>query len=73
MSIGIKQFHVNSKIMLAVTILLLYSWDMDTKLSFTFTEEDMEAIRKIQAKMSKEQGKVSNIAAVRLAIRKAAK
>jgi hypothetical protein len=45
----------------------------DKKVSFQFTPDDVAAIDKITAKMSKTQGKVSMIAAIRLAIRTAAK
>ena len=44
-----------------------------TKLSFTFTPDDMKAIRKIQAKMSETQGKVAYVAAIRAAVRLMAK
>jgi hypothetical protein len=43
-----------------------------TKLSFAFTEDDLKALEKIKANMAASQGQVSNIAAIRLAIRAAA-
>jgi hypothetical protein len=45
----------------------------DKKVSFQFTPDDVEAIEKIKAKMSETQGKVTMIAAIRMAIRTAAK
>lgn len=45
----------------------------DTKRSFAFTPDDINALNKIKAKMSENQGKVSHIAAIRFAIRLAAK
>ena len=44
-----------------------------TKLSFSFTPEDMEALAAVKAKLLSTQGKVSNIVAIRVAIRQAAK
>lgn len=44
----------------------------ETKLSFTFTEEDKALLDQIKERMAETQGKVSNIAALRFAIRAAA-
>jgi hypothetical protein len=41
----------------------------DRKLSFAFTAGDIRLIEKIKREMSKTQGKVTNIAAIRRAIR----
>ena len=42
-----------------------------TKLSFAFTEEDMAILASIKAELAKSQGPVSNIVAIRAAIRRA--
>lgn len=42
------------------------------RMSFAFTEEDIAVLEKIKSQMASSQGRVSNIAAIRLAIRAAA-
>ena len=44
-----------------------------TKLSFEFTAEDVKILNKIKAWMAVKQGTVSNIAAIRAAIREMVK
>ena len=44
-----------------------------TKLSFSFNREDMQAIESIKEKQQAVQGPVSNVAAIRVAIRLAAR
>jgi hypothetical protein len=46
---------------------------MDTKLSFAFTQEEMKMIAKIKRTLALTQGKVTNITAVRYALREAVK
>jgi len=43
----------------------------ETKLSFTFTEEDMKILAKLKAQLAVTMGKVSNIVAIRSALRSA--
>lgn len=40
----------------------------DTKLSFTFTPDDVKILNSLKAKLSVTMGKVSNIAAIRVAM-----
>jgi len=46
---------------------------MDTKLSFAFTVEEMKMIAKIKRSLAISQGKVTNITAIRYALREVTK
>lgn len=46
---------------------------MDTKLSFAFTPEEMKMIAKIKRALALTQGKVTNVTAIRYALREVTK